>query len=432
MTATAVASQTSPTPDEAAMNDTGFTAQSRLEEYLLTAEEANPGLKAAYERWMAALEQVAVARGWPDPMVSYTFYLRQVETALGPQEHAIMISQMFPWFGKLSLRGDAAEQAALSEGQRFRQAQLELIAQVAAAYYDYAYLAKAVHITEENLELMRYQEEVARAKYRTDSARYADLVKAQVELGVLEDRLKTLQDKRRPVAARLNQKLGRASEEALPWPVPLDGPVAQVPENEQVLTAALQENPSVMGLQYEIKRQQSLETLARRDRFPDLTFGVRTVFTAESELTSFEDSGRDPWMATVTLNLPLWQGKYGAAIRQAEARERATEYMLDDTRQRLGARVQGVLFEFRDAARKIDLYGDGLVAKAEQSLQSVATAYRAGHASFLDFIDAERTLLAFELELARAQSDRGRLAVELITLMGDLPVEKIDVEGERE
>lgn len=418
-------------PDTADIT-TRFTTESRVEEYLLFAAETNPGLQAAYQRWMAALEQVAVARGWPDPRLGYSYYIQEVETALGPQKQALGISQMIPWFGKLSLQGDAAEQAALSQYQVFRRMRLELLAEVAAVYYDYAYLANALRITGENLELMRYQEQVASAKYRTDSARYADLVKAQVELGVLEDRLSTLQDQRRPAAARLNQKLGRASGESLPWPVPLDGPAVEIPPDHDVVAAALRDNPSILEMQHEIGRQQSLESLAHRNRFPDFTFGVMSMITDESELTAFDDRGRDAWVGTVSINLPIWQGKYRSAIRQAEARARAAEHALEDTRRRLDSQVQTVLFEFRDATRKIDLYGSGLVPKAEQSLRSVATAYQAGHASFLDFIDAERTLLAFELELARSQADRGRRAIEIITLMGVPPVDGIDLEGAME
>ena len=38
------------------------------------------------------------------------------------------------------------------------------------------------------------------------------------------------------------------------------------------------------------------------------------------------------------------------------------------------------------------------------------TAYQTGGGRFLDVIDAQRTLLEFELELARARADRGRSA----------------------
>jgi outer membrane protein TolC len=349
-----------------------------------------------------------------------------VETALGPQRHAIALRQTFPWFGKLSLRGDAAEQGALAAEQRFRQARLDLFARTARTYYEYAYLARAVDVTRENLELMRYQESVARAKYTTDTARYSELVKAQVELGVLEDRLQTLEDQRGALMADLNAALGRDAAEPLPWPVPLDEPPVEIPSDEMVREVALRENPSLLAAEREVEQQDRLAALARRNRYPDFTIGVNTVLTDESDLTSFDPSGRDAWMGTLSLRLPLWQGKYSAAIREADARRRAAEYEVTSRRQHLDADVDGLLFRLRDAQRKIDLYRDNLVPKAEQALHASETAYRAGEASLLDFLDAERTYLRFELELARAQADWGQRSIEVMALMGQAPVETPD------
>jgi outer membrane protein TolC len=75
----------------------------------------------------------------------------------------------------------------------------------------------------------------------------------------------------------------------------------------------------------------------------------------------------------------------------------------------------------RDAKRKVDLFAKGLVPKALQSLESTSTAYQAGTTSFLDFLDAQRTLLVFELDLAQARADLGRHRIEITSLMGSFP-----------
>ena len=91
---------------------------STLDDYVLFALLNNPGLRASFDRWKAALERVAPARTLPDPRFTYANYIKEVETRVGPQEHKFGLTQTFPWLGKLDLRGEMALQAAHAEHQR--------------------------------------------------------------------------------------------------------------------------------------------------------------------------------------------------------------------------------------------------------------------------------------------------------------------------
>ena len=53
----------------------------------------------------------------PDPMVTFTQAIRSVETRVGPQDNAVMLSQAFPWFGKLDLKGQMAVKAAAAAAE---------------------------------------------------------------------------------------------------------------------------------------------------------------------------------------------------------------------------------------------------------------------------------------------------------------------------
>ena len=64
------------------------------------------------------------------------------------------------------------------------------------------------------------------------------------------------------------------------------------------------------------------------------------------------------------------------------------------------------------------MYRDVLIPKAKESIGSTETAFRAGSASFLDLVDAERSLLEFELSFERALADRAQRLAELEMLVG--------------
>jgi outer membrane protein TolC len=52
------------------------------------------------------------------------------------------------------------------------------------------------------------------------------------------------------------------------------------------------------------------------------------------------------------------------------------------------------------------LRGGSLLLKGRQALDAVNAAYETGEADFLDIVEAQQTLLAFELTEARARADR--------------------------
>ena len=78
-----------------------------------------------------------------------------------------------------------------------------------------------------------------------------------------------------------------------------------------------------------------------------------------------------------------------------------------------------VLYNFHDAERKIDLYRDTLIPKADQALNVTQQAFETGKASFLDLIDAQRTLLEFRLAYERALTNRAQRLAEIEMITGE-------------
>ena len=118
-----------------------------LPEYLAYAAAMNPGLRAAQRTWRAAVADIPRARALPDPRLSYSYYAREVGTRVGPQQHRIGLTQTFPWFGALRLRGESAALAAEMARQEYEQARLELMYRVKEAYHQYFLLGRTLAIT---------------------------------------------------------------------------------------------------------------------------------------------------------------------------------------------------------------------------------------------------------------------------------------------
>ncbi len=159
-----------------------------LKDYLYQAAMNNSGLRAAFDSFHAAMEQIPQAASLDDPQFTYSYFIREeMETRSGPHRQKYAIMQMFPWFGKIQARTDAAAAQAKAAHHRYEAAKVKLIYQTSSVFYEFAYLAKAIDVAKENLELMQHFEQVAREKYRTAETSHPDIVRAQIELATMED-----------------------------------------------------------------------------------------------------------------------------------------------------------------------------------------------------------------------------------------------------
>ena len=398
-----------------------LTESSGLSDYLAYAALNNAGLKAAFERWKAAIEQVPQAESLPDPKFTYGHFINEVETRVGPQRQKFGIMQTFPWFGEIEARTDAAAASARAERKRYDVAKLKLFFEVKDVFYEYVYLARAIEIARENLELIRHFEEVARIKYIVTQAGHPDVIRAQIELAKLDDQLKTIEDLRDPIVARLNAVLNQRSFEMLPWPKREEFRKADV-NRKQMVALLKQMNPELAALDFEVEAARSKVELAKKKFYPDIGVGVDWVRTDGALGAGVSDSGKDPIILMFTMNIPIWQDSYRAAELQARANVRKAAQRKTQAENTLIARAERLLYEFYDSDRKIKLYGDIIVPEANDLVVASETAYKAGTIDFLSLIDAQQTLLQYQLRYERAVTDNQQKLAELEMLVGtELP-----------
>ena len=168
-----------------------------LENYIKYAVENNPGLKAQYQSWQAEESKVGYVGGLPEPELSYSY---KVVTRVRPQEQRFGIMQSFPWFGTLGAKKNIAKHNSKAVYQKYQSFQQNLIYKIKEAYYDYYLLGRQIAITRDNYQLLEFWESIIRAKYKVALTEHYDLINAQIELGMIEDRQIILENDIKPKA----------------------------------------------------------------------------------------------------------------------------------------------------------------------------------------------------------------------------------------
>ncbi|HOX07131.1 MAG TPA: TolC family protein [Planctomycetota bacterium] len=395
------------TPDE-------LPAAAALPELLRYAEDGNPGLMSARARWRAAEARISRERSLQDPQLMYEF-----ESVGGTRQDMLTLGQAVPWPGKLLLAGSVAAREAEAARRRYEGARLALHYRVRLAWWEYWYFGRAAEAAGDGVALARAAEEVARARHKAAAAGLAEVLKAQMELARAEDMLREYLAMLPAAAARLNAELGRPAGAWLPRPEAGPSGGSLVASDAQVLTWAGASSPELGAMEAEVDAARDALALARRGPIPDLM--------VQAGVASMKESGMDRETGAklgVGITLPLWFGRYRAEREEADARLVAAQAARRESGNRLSADVSMVLFALRDAERKLSLYREAILPRAEQAQETLLAAYRVGKAGFADLLEAQRSLLQFRLELARAGANREQRLAELEMLSGrELPRE---------
>lgn len=401
-----------------------LSEEPNLDEYIFYALRNSSGLRAAYNLYQAAKEKAPQASALPEPKLSYGYFINSIETRVGPMQHRVGLAQPIPWFGKLSLKEEIADAEAKAAYYSFLTRKNKLVSGVVKAFYELAYLQEAKTITETNLELLKRWERVLASRYRSQTGTQADLIKVQVELGKLEDKLKELYDFHVPLQAHLNSLLNRPVNSKAVVKNVLDRNL-DVATNTFLSTSKESLNEMLENQNPELKLLAALAearvkgiNLAKKDFYPDFSVGADYTFIGDRELAGSE-SGDDGLAAMFSITIPINFSKYRAGLRESEYRNEAAKESLISRKFQLSSILARNMFDISDSKRRINLFKNTLVPKAEESLESTYTAFEAGEASFLDLLDTERELLDFQLMLSRAQADLVIHASALRSLVGD-------------
>ncbi len=393
-----------------------LTEDSTQEDYLIYAALNNAGLEAAFNRWTASLERNNQVTALPDPRLSYAYTFEEGRSRSDPQKQELGLSQTFPWFGKRRLLGEVADETAKAAQQELEKAKLSLFSRVKVAYHEYWYLSRAIAVTKEHLQLVTNLERVARTRFSAGLVPNSAVIQAQVELGKLDDRLKTFEAQRAPIVAKLNAALNRSLDLPLPWPRKLPDITASFTD-EQAEQALVENNPELRRLGHMVDKEAANIQLSKKSYYPDITLGVEYMDMGSASDSSMA-ADKNTMMAMVSVNIPLWYDKYRAEAREARFKKSAFEADRVNTKNQLRADLAFALYQFRDAERKINLYGDTLIPKATQSMKVTQEGFETGKESFIALIDTQRLLLEFQLAHERARADRGERLAEIEMLTG--------------
>lgn len=355
----------------------------------------------------SAQGDLAIARGVANPglsgSVGQSFVYRGDCPQCGPPYFSAGLSDSNAIFdaltGKRGLRQDVAR-AAWESAKKSREDALRTgLAAVKGQFVTVLVAQDALRFTQDALEASRKLEELTQIRYRTGAISEADLSRAQTARMEAEQQIDTAQ-----------QTLEQAREQLvflLGWRGPLptfdltgdryerfDLPpgLADLDAN-RLLVEALDQRPDVVALQKQVERADAAIALARRQRIPDIGLSVQYA------QQGVDNNAFTPPTVTVGLStsLPIFYQQQGE-IAKAEADARTQQLQLAKARAQVTNDVTTALSGFVASRKLVQRMEGGLLERSKRARDLVAIQYAKGAASLLEYLDAQRTYVAVNLE----------------------------------
>ncbi|MFW6373628.1 MAG: TolC family protein [Thermodesulfobacteriota bacterium] len=392
--------------------------QPAIPELVIYAYEHNPSIQAAREGWRATVEQYRVATGYPDPQLMATYYPDPIETRFGPQDWNITLSQMIPFPGRLSKAGDVVRTEARIARLDLDKTVRDITVGIIESYYELYYIHKALEIADANRKILNELRKIGETAYGQDRSAFLDVVKAQSQTAQLGYDILLLKDLAETEKTRLNGLLNR------PPRAPL-GPIQEAPFDnlvyslDELFQMAEIYREEIRMAELQIEKAENQIDLARYENLPEFRVGLFYGVIGDPDVPNPPpDAGDDAIGVQFGFSIPLWLGKNSGRVNRARAMADQNRAARTESVNETYTLIRNLYFRLQNARRLITLYRNELLPQAMTSLETAETWFREGQGSFSDFLETQSVVYNFQLALARARADHGKLLAGLERLVG--------------
>lgn len=384
------------------------------------AIELDPVTKSFVARSESLSEQAIADGQLPDPRLKLGAANFPVDTFDRGQEAMtqlqVGIQQSFPRGDSLQYRREQTEALSDIETARSRVRLLEVLRDVRLSFFQLYYKSAAQEILKENRDLFSKLLDITRRQYAAGRDNQHDVLRAQLELSLIDDRILEVVQEMESASADLGKYIGYENATStvqegfpeLPAVPPLD-----VIRSNLVSHPILQiEDAALLASR---KRIDEAEEQYKPGFNVDVTYGERTGRDFDG------DSRPDFFSAMLLIDLPIFTDKrqdrrLAAAKKQKLARQFSRADKLRDLRS-MAEREQANMSRLDE---RLQLFEKRAASDARMNVQSTLKAYQNDVTDFTTLMRAYMTELNTRLDLLRISIEKAKVQSKLLYLAGEL------------
>lgn len=384
-----------------------------LKAAIQTALQHSPELKAAQNDLQASEGAVTQAGAWLNPELQALVEDTRAETRTTTWQ----LSQPFEIGGKRAARVSAAQWAQAQAALALQARQAQVRADATEAFFALALAQERVRLAQASSQLGEQALQAASRRVQAGKVSPVEESRAKVAQASLSIELVQAQSERRVAQQRLSSLLGVPASQVLvlDWQGTASEPSAHAafwarsPDWLSHAEAQLAESPALRQQQLEVERRHALSELEAARRIPDVTLTVGTKRAQEL--------GRQQALLGVALSLPLWDRNEGQVLQALRLQDKAVADLAAAQRA-LSTQWIELKERYVSAQAEAQALERDILPGAQSAWQAAVTGFEAGKFSFLETLDAQRTLFQARAQHLRALGEMHRTAADIDRLLG--------------
>lgn len=381
------------------------------------AIEQEPGRDAMLARAEAYDDESVAAGQLPDLKLRVGIANFPIQsggfTTEGMTQAQLGLRMEFPPGGSLEANTRQYESLAVEMRENADGRSRDVLTSVRQTWLDTYYWQRTHAIVDEVRPFFVDLATVTRSLYSVGRKNQQDLLRAELELSRLDDRLLEISNQHSRAIAMLSEWIGvdasRPIAEKMPSWIEVP-PLATLQSN-------LLSHPSVQAANARIEARDARVDLAEEDYKSgwvwDLGYGYRDGYMADG-------SSRSDFVSlSVTMDLPFFQeNRQDKKLSAAFSERRAATASKQELLRRLNSRLEADYAQFNELARRIELYEKQILTQAASNAQASLVAYQSDAADFADVMRAYIDDLNTRVDHTRLRVEQAKSFAALANLGG--------------
>jgi multidrug efflux system outer membrane protein len=321
-------------------------------------------------------------------------------------------------FGRVRRNVQARGAFVAATQEDLRDINVSLAAELARAYFDLRGTQEQLSVARRNAENQRQTLEVTRQRLEAGRGTRFDTERAQAQLSFTLASIPLLESRVRQTQYQIGTLVGR-SPAVVAAELDAVAPLPELPAVVQVETpdSVVRRRPDVSAAERQLAVERALVGAAKADYLPTISVGGSAGYSS-SAFDALGDRGTFRYAVGPIISWPaLNLGRVKARVDVTRAREAEARAQYDQTVLRALQDVESSLVRYRTSRARLDRISDAAAASG-RAAELARLRFTGGVAGFLEVLDAERTQLEAETQLAQGRTEAATAYAALYKALG--------------
>lgn len=373
-------------------------------------------LTSVYQARRDAYREQSVAEDTlPDPKIRLGFLNFPNDTFANNQEPMTQVKlgvqQMFPRGNSLEVKSQRAISMSNVENAKSENQRRKVIHEVRSTWLEIYYWLKAKEVVEKNRDLFNKLVSVTKYQYAAGRQKQQDVIRSELELGMLDDREININTKIEVTKAKLEKYIGND--------VKYSNITSTLP-HFNVLTengAWIENHPMISMEDAMVQSKEKNVELAKQSYKPswmlDISYGKREDTDSGIKRSDFVS-------AMVVFDLPIFTAdKQDKKVAASKFRLNSAVNAREERKRNMNKMYVSHISKVKRLSQRIKQYKHLLIPKAIENTKAALYSYQSGRGDFTALMRAQIIELETHLRALRLKVDHKKSQAKLLYFVGE-------------